>query len=200
MEVETRTERLRNSLEYEILMIIKNILMDPDGEWLETNPVLIETPDKRPVIPASLILEKLNESRPTDKAISARAAGSILHKLGVKPARVTNNENRKIRGYLCEKTLFSRLFENYVLIETSKTESETLKDLRLDQIGPDTYRVLPSNKLDTDPATYPVQSGPEKTSLVSAGTRKADDSDDREYTAISRKLRSVVPHEPRLRP
>jgi hypothetical protein len=158
MEVDTRSERLRNSFEHEMLEIIKNVIFDVNGAEIPNNTQLLIQPDNRKIIPSSLILDKLNESRQAERLISGRTAGSVLHKLGIQPVRGIGENGRKVRGYLYDNVLFSRLFAEYMVLDQARPI--------VDQIGPDTCQGVLFDRLDTDPKTLLVQSGPKPNKLA----------------------------------
>jgi hypothetical protein len=129
MEGEAREERLRDSLEYEILSATRKMMFDADGQEikLEQNPLLKMGAEGQPIIANSTLMDIINQDRPENRKLSTRTVGRALHKLGLAPIRA-RLEGKVVRGYVYRTEVYRALFESYGLLEGVTTCDHTVTD------------------------------------------------------------------------
>jgi len=81
LDEETREARIRDSMEYELVAIIKKMLMGETEEYSEPNPLIIEGKEKEQYLKSADVASTFNADRPEGKQMDTRRIGRVLHKL-----------------------------------------------------------------------------------------------------------------------
>jgi hypothetical protein len=114
LDEESREARIRDSMEYELVAIIKKMLMGETDEYSKPNPLIIEGEKKEQYLKNADIANTFNADRPEGKQMDTRRIGRTLHKLRFN-AKIIKSAGKSTRAVEIKKEHIDSLLSEYFL-------------------------------------------------------------------------------------